>query len=95
MGGWLADGRYVIGRRSCEGLTVRIEFVVASAPAQFRVERGHKVEENPGDYDHVINGDICYYQQRTVAQTWRRESRGGDGKARQEENTVSGNLLSN
>lgn len=53
--------------------TVRIECVVAAAPTQFGGERGDKVEENPGDYDHVINGDICYYQQRTIAQSCARE----------------------
>lgn len=53
--------------------TVRIECVVAAAPTEFGGERGDKVEENPGDYDHVINGDICYYQQRTIAQSCARE----------------------
>lgn len=57
-----------INKKQNEEITVRIKWVVAAAPTQFRVERGDKIEDNPGDYDHVINGDICYYQQCTVAE---------------------------
>lgn len=56
-------------------LTVGVEVIRAGAPRQLGLERCIEVEYDPGDDDHVIDGDHRYNDQRTVAETWTEQDR--------------------
>lgn len=60
--------RLVVGRRTL--LTVGVEVIGTGAPRQRWLERRKEVEYDPGDDDHVIDGDHRYNHQRAVAKTW-------------------------
>lgn len=55
-------------------LTVGVEVIRTGAPRQLGLERRIEVEYDPGDDDHVIDGDHRYNDQRAVTETWSKQS---------------------